>query len=94
MKGESLLNNKDYDESLEFYTELMDHELFINDYYILFIIQNLENNTNIDEAKRFFDEQVTKEDKLRYDEILKCAKKINYIESSDLLAPLPLIGVE
>lgn len=33
LKGESLLNNKDYDESLEFYTELMDHELFINDYY-------------------------------------------------------------
>ena len=57
------------------------YNLFINDYYILFIIQNLENNTNIDEAKRFFDEQVTKEDKLRYDENLKCAKKINYIES-------------
>lgn len=33
LKGESLINNKDYDESLKFYTELMNHELFINDYY-------------------------------------------------------------
>lgn len=33
LKGESLLNNKNYIESIEFYNKLLDHELFINDYY-------------------------------------------------------------
>ena len=32
-KGESLLNDNHYDEAVEFYTELIDHELFISDYY-------------------------------------------------------------
>lgn len=33
IKGESLLNNNQYNESLEFYNELLYHDLFINDYY-------------------------------------------------------------
>lgn len=33
LKGESLLNNENYHESVEFYNELLNHELFINDYY-------------------------------------------------------------
>ena len=33
LKGESLFKNKSYNESVEFYKELLNHELFINDYY-------------------------------------------------------------
>ena len=32
-EGETLLNNKKYEESVEFYTKLLNHEFFINDYY-------------------------------------------------------------
>ena len=33
LKGESLINNGDYSEAIEFYNELLNHEFFINDYY-------------------------------------------------------------
>ena len=35
---------------------------------------------NLEEAKSFFSDQITNDDKLKEDENLKCAKKINTIE--------------
>ena len=58
------------------------YDLFINDYYVSFINENLGNYVIIEETKSFFNEKVDKNDEniSNDDENLKCAKKINFIE--------------
>ena len=54
------------------------YNLFINDYYVLFINNNLRNIIDVTETKKFFNEKI--ENKSIDEDCLKCAKKINYIE--------------
>lgn len=58
-KGESLLNKEYYDDSIEFYTKLINHEFFINDYYpFVMLVKSYkglkQHDKEVEVIKQFF----------------------------------------
>ena len=59
LKGEALLANENYNESIEFYNGLINHELFINDYYpFVMLVKSYkglnQHDKEVEVIKQFF----------------------------------------
>ena len=71
LKGSELLDNKDYDEAIDFYEEILENELFINDYHPYLMLAKAYHSA------RYYDKEVELIEKFFKSGIYCSKSKIN-----------------